>query len=178
MTTPRAVIEVRLATSAGGAADLDRVVGLPADLATDEPTVDRGARTIRIAVTDDLTALAEIAGNGSRRATSRSRRRVLPAASNASAPPRPIGGPGRPIKRNGPRPGARRPEAAALGGLARTLSSVRPGRRDRPRGAGRTRASRGGRRARTPAMPIPASSGGPAAALGPGHGPRPSIDRR
>ena len=103
MTTPRAVIEVRLATSAGGAADLDRVVGLLRDLATDEPTVDRGARTIRITVTDDLSALAEIARRlaASDVPVEEVRLRRPP----TEPPSRPIGGPGRPIKRSGPRPG-------------------------------------------------------------------------
>ena len=94
-------------------ADLDRVVGLLRDLATDEPTVDRGARTILIAVSDGLTVLAEVA----RRLAAgdvpveevRLRRRTP-----AEAPARPTGRPGRPIKRNGLRlPEARRPEAVA-----------------------------------------------------------------
>ena len=111
MTTPGAVIEVSLAWSADGGADLDRVVGLLRDLATAEPTVDHDARTIGMAVTDDLSTLAEIAR---RLAASDVPVEEMHLRRPPTEPPsRPIGGPGRPIKRSGPRPGARRPEAAA-----------------------------------------------------------------
>jgi hypothetical protein len=103
MTTPGTVIEVRLALTADPAIDLDRILALLRDLAT-EPIVDRVARTLTFAVTDGLSTLAEIA----RRLAASDvpgeevrLRRPTP----VEPPARPAGAPGRPIKRSGPRPG-------------------------------------------------------------------------